>query len=61
MREILPRLLDQYGLSGKALGNRKADDSWVEQLARTIFFGTREQAADAAAAALAEGMQPEVE
>jgi hypothetical protein len=59
VREILPRLLDQYGLSGKALGNRKADDSWVEQLARTIFSGTREQAADAAAAALAEGMQPE--
>ncbi|MCI0332191.1 MAG: hypothetical protein L0228_03070 [Planctomycetes bacterium] len=59
VREVLPRLLDEYHLLSKPLGNRKADDSWVEQLAQTIFTGTREQAADAAAAALAEGMDPE--
>ena len=31
------------------MGNTEADDSAVEHLARTIFAGTREQAADAAA------------
>ena len=59
VREVLPRLLDEYGLLGKALGDRKADDSWVEHLARTVFSATRQQAADATAAALAEGMHPE--
>lgn len=59
VREVLPRLLDEYGLVGKTLGDRKAEDGWVEHLARTIFSGTREQAADAAAAALAEGIQVE--
>ena len=59
VREVLPRLLDEYGLVGKTLGDRKADDDWVEHLARTIFSSSREQAADAAAAALAEGTDPE--
>ena len=59
VRQVLPRLLDEHRLVGKPLGDRRAEDGWVEQLARTIFSGTREQAADAAAAALAEGMHPE--
>jgi len=59
IRQVLPRLLDQYRLIGKALGNLEAEDGAVEQLAGTIFSGTREQAADAAAGALAEGMNPE--
>jgi hypothetical protein len=59
VREVLPRLLDQYGLLAKPLGKRPADDAWVEQLAQVIFAGTREQAADAAAAALGEGIDPE--
>jgi hypothetical protein len=59
VREVLPRLLEQYHLLSRPLGNRKADDHWVEELAHTIFSGTREQAADAAAAALAEGFDPE--
>jgi hypothetical protein len=57
-RVVLPRLMDQYHLGTKPLGKRSADDSWVEHLSRTIFEGTAEQAADAAAAALAEGMAP---
>jgi hypothetical protein len=56
VRELLPRLLDQYHLLSKPLGNRQADDRAVEHLARAIFSGTREQAADAAANALADGM-----
>jgi hypothetical protein len=59
VRQVLPRLLDEYHLLGKPIGDRQADDVWVEGLARTIFSGTRDQAADAAAAALAEGIDPE--
>jgi hypothetical protein len=60
VREVLPKLLDQYHLLSRPLGNRTADDSWVERLCQTIVTGSREQAADAAAGALAEGMSPEV-
>src|SRR5262249_49148692 len=47
-------------LLSKPLGTRKADDAWVERLCQTIVTGSRDQAADAAAAALAEGMSLEV-
>ena len=59
IRTELPKLLDQYKLVGRPLGDRKADDAWVEKLARAIYGGSREQAADAAAAALAEGFTPD--
>lgn len=59
VRAVLPALLDQYKLLGRALGQKKGDDSWLEQLARTIFRGTREQAADAVAQALHDGFAPE--
>ncbi len=35
-----------------------ADDAWVEAFSRTVYAGTRAQAAEAAAAALAEGFSP---
>jgi hypothetical protein len=59
VRQVLPKLLDQYHLLSKPLGDRKADDAWVEQLCQTIVTGSRDRAADAAAAALAEGIAPE--
>jgi hypothetical protein len=59
VRAVLPRVMDQHHLAGKELGNRRADDAQVEQLAQAIFAGTREQAADATGAALADGMDPE--
>ena len=59
VRQVLPRLLDEYRLLSSPLGDQTADDDWVEHLARTIFSATREGAADAAAAALAEGISPE--
>jgi hypothetical protein len=59
VRDVLPRLLDEHHLVGKPLGDRQPDDGWVERLAQTIFSGTREQAAEAAAMALAEGIDPE--
>lgn len=59
IRSLLPRLLDEHKLVGKPLGKRLAEDAWVEDLAATIFGGSREEAADAAAAALAAGFDPE--
>jgi hypothetical protein len=59
VRALLPKLLDQYSLLGKPLGNRPADDTWVERMSETIFKSSPAQAADAAAAALAEGVEPD--
>jgi hypothetical protein len=59
IREVLPRLLDEHKLLAKPLGLRKPDNDWIEQLGNTIFSNTREQAAEAVAIALAEGMHPE--
>jgi hypothetical protein len=59
IRTVLPKLLDQYKLAGKQPGKREADDAWVDHLAQTIYSANRAAAADAAAAALAEGMSPE--
>lgn len=56
VREVLPRLLDQYRLIGKTPGKRTAEDAWVAHLCDTIYGGSQEQAADAVAQALAEGM-----
>ncbi len=58
-RAVVPKLLDQYRLLGRAAGKRTAEDSWAEGLSQTIFKGTPPQAAEAAAAALAEGMMPD--
>jgi hypothetical protein len=57
-RTLLPRMLEEHKLLGRSLGDRQADDTWIEQLSLTIFKSTPQQAADAAAAALAEGMAP---
>ncbi len=57
-RILLPRLLEAHKLEGRAPGTREADDAWVEQMSQTFFKSNPEQAAEAAAAALAEGIQP---
>ncbi len=58
IRTVLPKLLDQYKLPGKSPGTRTADDAWVEHLAGTVYASNGAKAADAVAAALAEGMAP---
>jgi hypothetical protein len=58
-RKVLPKLMDEHHLAGRARGTRSADAAWIDQLARTIFEGTPDAAADAAAAALAEGFEPD--
>lgn len=59
IRAVLPKLLDQYKLLGKTLGDKTGDDAWVQELARTIYAGSRDQAAGATAQALSEGYSPE--
>jgi hypothetical protein len=55
-RTLLPKLLDQHKLVGSPAGTRAADNAWVEAMSKTIFESSPAAAADAAAAALAEGM-----
>jgi hypothetical protein len=59
IRTLLPALLDQYKLVGRPTGQKAGDDTWLQELATTIFRGTREQASDAVAQALNEGYAPE--
>ncbi len=58
-RELLPKLLEEHRLMGRAPAHRAADDAWIEAMSRTLFTSAPEQAADAAAAALAEGFAPD--
>lgn len=57
-RSVLPKALEDNKLLGRNCGTRKADDFWVEHLSQTIFKSTPEEAANAAASALAEGFAP---
>jgi hypothetical protein len=58
LQALLPRLMDQHKLAGSKPGTREGDDAWVEALAKVVYGGGREKAADAVAAALAEGFSP---
>jgi hypothetical protein len=58
-RDVLPRMLEEHKLLDRALGQRAAEDKWVDELSLTILKSTPEQAAAAAASALAEGMAPD--
>jgi hypothetical protein len=59
IREQLPKLFDQYKLLSKPLGTRVADDAWIEAFSRTVYSASKQQAADAVAAALADGIAPD--
>lgn len=55
IRTLLPKLLDQFKLLGRSAGDKRAEDGWINNLAQQIANSSREQAAEAVAAALAEG------
>jgi hypothetical protein len=57
-RALLPRLLEEHKLLNREPGDRQPDDAWVDQLSQTFFKCSPEDAAAAAASALAEGMAP---
>jgi hypothetical protein len=59
LRAMLPKLLDQYRLLGRAIGQKRAENGWIESLSQTVYASSRERAAEAVAAALAEGFAPE--
>src|SRR5262245_35075838 len=59
VQAVLPKLLDQYKLVGKKAGTKTADDKWIEDLSKVVYSGGRDKAADAVAAALAEGFSYE--
>jgi len=58
-RALLPKLMDEHHLHDRKAGSQKMEDAWVEQFSRLLFESTPEQAAAAAAAALAEGVHPD--
>jgi hypothetical protein len=60
IRTLLPKLLDEHKLVATSLGKKPLDDSAFEKLVQTIYSSSRQQAAEATAAALAEGIDPEV-
>lgn len=55
VRAALPKILDQYRLTGKTPGTKEGDDTWVRELCMTLLASSPEQAAAAIASALAEG------
>ncbi|MBI1178422.1 hypothetical protein GC207_13385 [bacterium] len=57
-RTLLPRLLEEHRLLDRSAGKRSLDDGAFEALSQTFFKSTDEQAAEAAAAALADGIDP---
>jgi hypothetical protein len=59
LRALLPTLLERHQLASQAPGAKQPDDAWVERMSQTIYSSTREQAAEAVALALAEGVAPE--
>ena len=60
IRRVLPKLMDGYKLLSQGLGKKKADDAWVDRMSREIYSASPDAAADLAAAALAEGIDPEI-
>jgi hypothetical protein len=58
VRAILPKVLDKHHLTSGPNGTRSVDDAWVDGMSDTIFRSTPSQAAEAAAGALAEGIDP---
>jgi hypothetical protein len=57
--EVLTKLLEEHKLLARGAGSRKAEDGWVDELSQTIFKSTPDQAAAAAAEALAAGFEPD--
>ncbi len=56
--KTLTSLLEKHHLLDRKPGTRAADDGFIEDLSKTIFSGSQEQAASAVATALEEGFNP---
>jgi hypothetical protein len=58
-RALLSRLFDQHRLESRSLGTRAVDDAWIDRFAQELFQAPAEQAAEAVAAALVDGIAPD--
>jgi len=58
IRDHLPKLLDEYQLVGKSLGDREPDDEWLLAFSNTIYDATKFDASRAVAEAMSEGISP---
>jgi hypothetical protein len=58
-RTLLPKVLDEHHLLGKEPGTKSVDDARLDELSRALFAASPVQAANLAAAALAEGLAPD--
>ena len=58
IRNAVPKLLDEYKLVGKTLGNREPDDSWMRSFAMAIYNASKFDASKMVAEAMAEGIAP---
>ncbi len=56
---LVPRILDEYQLLSQPLGNKPGDDTFVQELAGTIFGADPVTAAEAAAQAIKDGYAPD--
>jgi hypothetical protein len=57
-RTLLPHLFDQHHLPRSSPGTKRPGDEWVASMCTTIFESSPRAAADAVAAALADGIDP---
>jgi hypothetical protein len=57
--KLVPKLMDQHRLATRQPGTKAAEDAWVERMCETILASKPEQAVEAVAAALAEGIVSE--
>ncbi len=60
IRRQLPQLVDQYHLAGFTPGQRDPGDPWIDQTAQRIYEAEPYHACEMVAAALADGIQPDV-
>jgi hypothetical protein len=56
---LVPKLMDEHGLAKRERGRARADEKRLAELVEIFFGGDGATAAQAAAAALAEGIDPE--
>jgi hypothetical protein len=52
-------LVDRHGFGSRPLGTRPANDAWIEEMVATLLASKPDHAAEAVAAALAEGFAAE--
>jgi hypothetical protein len=59
VRTQLPKLFDEHKLAGRTVGTRQADDQWIAEFGNLVYSASPAAAAEAAAAALADGFSAE--